>query len=77
MGTLKQNDILRKTFVGFIQETLQFLTEPGHDFIWDTLQFVRYHLCTIVAKIAYELQFANDLFDKVIFFNLNFLFSHL
>ena len=26
-GTLKQNDFLRKTFVGFIQESMQYLTE--------------------------------------------------
>eukprot|EP01114_Cavostelium_apophysatum_P016622 TRINITY_DN4773_c0_g1_i3.p1 TRINITY_DN4773_c0_g1~~TRINITY_DN4773_c0_g1_i3.p1 ORF type:complete len:1182 (-),score=328.56 TRINITY_DN4773_c0_g1_i3:44-3589(-) len=63
-GTLAKNEVVRRNFVLYLQETCQYLSQPEYEFIWDSLQFLRYHFCIIVRCVGQELQFVPDLLDK-------------
>lgn len=65
-GTLVRNESLRKTFLAFIQETLQFLSQPDNETVFDTLRFLRYHFTVIVRSVAQDLQQGDELLDKTL-----------
>eukprot|EP01119_Soliformovum_irregulare_P020907 TRINITY_DN6840_c0_g2_i1.p1 TRINITY_DN6840_c0_g2~~TRINITY_DN6840_c0_g2_i1.p1 ORF type:complete len:2140 (+),score=665.08 TRINITY_DN6840_c0_g2_i1:103-6522(+) len=64
-GNLVKDEILRNNFVEYVQETIQYLNEEvGEEFfLWDTYQYVRYNLCSVIKGIAQELQYT-QVFDR-------------
>ncbi|KAL6050877.1 hypothetical protein QOT17_019533 [Balamuthia mandrillaris] len=59
-GTLIKNENLRQIFLGCIEETRKYLSQPSTESILDDHQSLRYNFCVIVDNVAKELHLAAD-----------------
>ncbi|EGG16439.1 hypothetical protein DFA_08977 [Cavenderia fasciculata] len=67
-GELVQRDILKRSYIEFIQEVLQFLAlaeNNGNDYLWDTLHYIRFNFCALVHRTIQQLYIgAKEFLDK-------------
>lgn len=65
-GTLVGNENLRQIYLGYIQETTKYLSQPATESILDNLQMLRCHICMIVGNVARDLSLSGDveLFER-------------
>ncbi|EGC35659.1 hypothetical protein DICPUDRAFT_152002 [Dictyostelium purpureum] len=61
-GELVKRDMLKKSYVDFIQEILQFLNvnvpsgpDPSNEYLWDNLHYIRFNFCAMVHRIVQQL----------------------
>ena len=47
-GTLVQSSYLAHFFVRFVENELEFFSDPANEFIWDTYTYSRHHLCVFL-----------------------------
>ncbi|EFA85709.1 hypothetical protein PPL_00939 [Heterostelium album PN500] len=67
-GELVRREVLKRSYVEFIQEVLQFLNSPeasSNDYIWDNLHDIRFNFCVLIHRIVQQLYFgAKEFLDK-------------
>eukprot|EP01132_Coremiostelium_polycephalum_P000661 gene661-818_t len=67
-GELVRREILKKSYIEFIQDILLFLnnqSELNPDYLWDNLHYIRFNLCALVHRIVQQLYIGgNEYLDR-------------
>ncbi|KAM9965189.1 hypothetical protein ACTFIW_004996 [Dictyostelium discoideum] len=61
-GELVKRELLKKSYIDFIQEVLTFLNvnvpsggESSNEYLWDNLHYIRFNFCAMVHRIVQQL----------------------